>query len=277
MIGVSDPIRERLSKMGISPRKELGQNFLVSPQVIGKIVEAVGRHPFTELVEIGPGVGAITEPMLERGWRPRLIEIDDDLAAYWSGRGFEVTHHDALKVDWRALGGREDTLLVSNLPYQISTHLVIDRCFGPESIRWMVLMFQKEVAQRLMAATRTKEYGQLSVMAQLHFKMKKVVDAAPGDFFPAPKIASRVLHFERLPVSGLGEPFHKFVKHAFAFRRKFMLKNLKGVVDKSVLARLPAIFAEQGLSEKARAEELTPSQFEKLFRALHEHKDHRGK
>jgi 16S rRNA (adenine1518-N6/adenine1519-N6)-dimethyltransferase len=162
-------------------------------------------------------------------------------------------------------------LLVSNLPYQISTHLVVDRCFGPAELKWMVLMFQKEVAQRLMAEPRTKEYGLLSVMVQLHFKMSKVADAAPQDFFPAPKVASRVLAFERMEAQGLGMPFFKFTKAAFAFRRKFLLKNLKGVVDKAKQARMAPILEEMGHSLKARAEELTPPDFAELFRKLYEH------
>ncbi len=258
-------LKARLTEMGITPKKAFGQNFLVSQFVIKKIIESVRRHEFEDLIEIGPGLGALTEPLLAADLRPRLIELDSDLVAHWRGRGLDVIDADAIKLDWDALALKEPALLVSNLPYQISTHLVIDRCFGPRAIRHMVLMFQKEVAQRLMAEPRTKEYGLLSVMAQLHFKMRKVTDASPGDFFPAPKIASRVLWFERRPEESPGPRFLTLLKHAFAFRRKYLLKNLKGVVDKSKFVRLQEIFAELGLSEKVRAEELTPNQFKDLF------------
>jgi 16S rRNA (adenine1518-N6/adenine1519-N6)-dimethyltransferase len=154
------------------------------------------------------------------------------------------------------------------LPYQISSSIVIDRSLDQNGFDHMVLMFQKEVAQRLTAEISTKEYGFLSVMAQLHFRMKKVADAAPGDFFPAPKIASRVLAFERLPADGLGRPFLSFVKQAFAFRRKFLLKNLKSAVNPSTLSRLPAVAEELGISPKARAEELEPAQFVAFFKRL---------
>ena len=124
----------------------------------------------------------------------------------------------------------------------------------------------------LMATPSTKDYGLLSVMAQLHFRMKKVVDAAPKDFFPAPKVASRVLAFERsTPKVELGLPFLKFVKAAFAFRRKFLLKNLKGVVDKSKHGRLIEALQTLGHSEKVRAEELTPTEFAQLFEKIYEH------
>lgn len=264
-------IKDRLREMGLEPKKAFGQNFLISEFVINKIVAAVKSYPFKDLVEVGPGLGALTEPLLASELTPRLIELDRDLVKYWRERGLTVVDNDALKVNWDELNLLEPALLVSNLPYQISTHIVVDRCLGPQSIQYMVLMFQKEVAQRLMAAPRTKDYGVLSVMAQLHFQMKKVSDAAPKDFFPAPKVASRVLSFERLPVTGLGLPFLKFVKAAFAFRRKFLLKNLKGVLDKSKQERLHSVMEELGHSVQARAEELAPSDFEKLFKKIYEH------
>jgi 16S rRNA (adenine1518-N6/adenine1519-N6)-dimethyltransferase len=262
-------VKARLQEMGISPKKAFGQNFLINQAVIGKIVEEVRTREFASLVEIGPGLGALTEPMLEAGMRPRLIELDPDLISYWRGREMDVIDADALKLDWNQLGLKAPALLVSNLPYQISTSIVVDRCFDPVELKWMVLMFQKEVAERLTAKIRTKDYGLLSVMAQLHFKMRKVADLAPADFFPAPKVASRVLAFERLEPQGLGPGFLKFLKAAFAFRRKFLLKNLKGVVDKTTMARLPEIFAGQGLKETARAEELAPEQFERLYKAVY--------
>lgn len=261
-------LKAKLEEMGLEPKKAFGQNFLINNQVIAKITEAVARQPYTNLVEIGPGFGAITEPLIQAGRPPLLIELDRDLIAYWRGRGMTLIDQDALKVDWDSLKLQEPSLLVSNLPYQISTHIVIDRCFGPRELKWMVLMFQKEVAQRLTAEPRSKDYGLLSVMAQLHFKMWKVADAAPQDFYPAPKVASRVLAFERLPAEGLGVPFLKFVKAAFAFRRKFLLKNLKGVVDKSKQERLQPLLEELGHSAKARAEELKPGEFAELFKRL---------
>jgi 16S rRNA (adenine1518-N6/adenine1519-N6)-dimethyltransferase len=220
---------------------------------------------------VGPGLGALTEPLLAR--KPRLIEFDGELAEYWRGRGAEVVAGDALKIDWAGLQLKPGALLVSNTPYQISTSLVVDRCLGPLEIEHMVLMFQKEVAQRLTAAISTKDYGFLSVLTQLHFRMKKVADAAPGDFFPAPKVASRVLWFERLPDSGLGLPFLKFVKQAFQFRRKFLLKNLKSAVNAPTVAKLPEIAEELGISVKARAEELEPQKFVEFFKRLKRDRD----
>lgn len=267
-------LKARLEEMGLAPKKAFGQNFLVNEQVIKKIISAVRDRTFSDLIEIGPGLGALTEPLLEAGLHPRLIELDRDLVEYWRARQMDVIDHDAVKLDWSTLGLRSESLLVSNLPYQISTHLVVDRCFGPVTLKYMVLMFQKEVAQKLCALPRTPEYGLLSVMAQTYFKIQRVTDAAPKDFFPAPKVASRVLSFERKPDSDLPPRFLTFLKGAFAFRRKFLLKNLKAVVDKASAERLPGLFQSLGLNEKARAEELTVAQFAALFKKVYEHQDH---
>lgn len=263
-------VKSRLAEMGMSPKKAFGQNFLVSAGVIGRIIDAVVAKKFTDLVEIGPGLGALTEKLLEHGLRPRLIELDRDLIEYWRQRGLDTSDQDALKLDWDGLNLKPDSLLVSNLPYQISTHLVVDRCFGPRNLKYMVLMFQKEVAARLTARPRSKDYGLLSVMAQVHFEISKVADAAPKDFYPAPKVASRVLSFIRKDDPALGPRFLTVLKAGFAFRRKFLLNNLKSVVDKSTLESLPAIWAELKLKPQARAEELSPEQWVALFRKLYE-------
>lgn len=251
-------LKARLEQMGLQPKKAFGQNFLVNQQVIHKIIEEVKRHKFSDLIEIGPGLGALTEKLLEEKFTPTLIELDRDLIEFWQTQKANVIEADAIQLDWTKLKLKPDSLLVSNLPYQISTHIVVDRCFGPLELRWMVLMFQKEVAQRLTAAPRTKEYGTLSVMAQLHFNIRKVADAGPKDFFPPPKIASRVLFFERKADPSLGEPFLKFVKRAFANRRKLLTKNIGDILTTDDLKAL-------GLSEKARAEELSSEQFKSLF------------
>lgn len=261
-------LKARLSEMRITPKKAFGQNFLVSQTVIDKIVSEALATEASEIVEVGPGLGALTEPLIASGRALRVIELDRELIEYWRSRQLNVIDADALKYDWELLKLRAPALLVSNLPYQISTSLVVERCFGPLNLQKMILMFQKEVAQRLMAEPRTKDYGLLSVLAQVHFKMKRLVDASPRDFHPPPKIASRVLVFERLPDPGLGRGFLTFVKGAFAFRRKFLLKNLGAVVDKARMSRAESVWAEMGLSVKVRAEELSPEQFVELYRRL---------
>src|SRR5262245_61758538 len=110
--GFNMNIQARLSEMGISPKKSLGQNFLVSQTVIGKITAAVQNIQFSDLIEIGPGLGALTEPLLESGFKPRLIELDRDLVPYWRKRGLEVWDEDALKLDWEGINLEPHSLLV---------------------------------------------------------------------------------------------------------------------------------------------------------------------
>ena len=256
-------LKARMQELEIRSKRSLGQNFLVSDFVIDKIIAAAHVSEPNKLIEIGPGLGALTEKLADL--KPLLIELDSDLAAFWRERGFEVIEADALKIDWNELPLIENTWLVSNLPYQISTHLVIDRCFGPSHLHGMILMFQKEVAQRLTSLVRTPNYGLLSVMAQNYWKISKVADAAPKDFFPPPKIASRVLKFVRKPSEDLDDGFLKFLKAAFSHRRKFMLKNLKQLGHKKVTP-MEQHLESMDIGLKVRAEEVTPEQFAELYR-----------
>lgn len=257
---ISD-LKERMAEMEIRAKRTLGQNFLVSEQVIARIIEVAKRAEPAFVVEIGPGLGALTDGLADL--HPLLIELDRDLAVYWRDRGFQVIEDDALKIQWERLPLPPKTWLVSNLPYQISTHLVVDRCFGPSHLSGMVLMFQKEVAQRLTATVRTSAYGLLSVMAQNFWRMTKVADVSPRDFHPAPKIASRVLKFERLPEVKLDSGFLTFVKVAFAHRRKYLVKNLGALGAAKVDWGL--LLEEAGLGPRARAEEVSPAQFASLY------------
>jgi len=253
-------LKARMHEMEVLAKKSLGQNFLVSETVISRIIECVNEAKPPYLVEVGPGLGSLTEHLT--AYKPLLIELDAVFSEFWRKRGFEVVEGDALRIDWNQLPLLENSWLVSNLPYQISSSLVVDRSVGPLKLTGMILMFQKEVAQRLMARPRTPEYGFLSIIAQNFWDMKRVVDAAPKDFHPPPRIASRVLRFKRKPNVPLDAGFIGFTKAAFAQRRKFLLKNLRAVGHKD----WEPVFAELSINVKARAEELSPEQFAELYR-----------
>ena len=261
--------KQRMKELGLEPQKGLGQNFLVSSGVVTKIVAAVqGENP-TALLEIGPGVGALTEGLLGLNLPLQLLEFDRQLAKYWRERGQVVIEGDALKADWAELAPQSQTVLVSNLPYQISTSLVVDLSLGPANISSMVLMFQKEVAERLLAKTRTDAYGMLSVMTQSHWQVQRLLEAGPGDFWPAPKIASQVICFKRkaAPYPGREKSYLNFLKGAFSQPRKLLAKNLLARPSKSGLNQEATKQALQdlGLNPMVRAEELTVSQFEQLY------------
>lgn len=279
----------RLKELGAEPKRSLGQNFLVSDLVVDRILQAVKAEPFTKMVEVGPGLGALTEdllPVVEAAGRSLvLLELDRKFAEYWRMRSqsapipLEVREGDALQIDWRELALPEQSLFVSNLPYQISSSLVIERSLEHAGITRMILMFQKEVAQRIAARARSKEYGLLTVIAQAFWETSTVCDAGPKDFFPPPNVASRVLLFRRRKVEWLGsidgrataEGFLAFTKAAFSHRRKLMARNLIGEYfggKKDLLSRIEELFKSQGLTPTARAEELDPAAFIRLYLAV---------
>ena len=266
----TDEVKAKLSELSTKAKRSLGQNFLVNKEVINKIIQSVVLRKPQQLIEIGPGTGALTEELLKLGLPLTLIELDRQFAEFWRGRSITVIEDDALKVNFAKLGVGK-TLLVSNLPYQISSTLLIDRSVNKDLVNDMILMFQKEVAQRIQAPHWTSDYGLLSVIAQTFWKVSRVCDANPSSFYPPPNVASRVLAFERKDPS---EPLQrdvylKFVKAAFAQRRKFLSKNLKAILNKATAEeKLIAEIESLGYSSKVRAEELKPTDFLALFRRL---------
>lgn len=265
-----------LEETGHLAKKSLGQNFLVSDVVIGKIIDEVKRRAPKHLLEIGPGPGALTDKLLELNVPMKLIELDRTMAERWRNKGLQVIEEDALRIDWTPLMNEPGTLLVSNLPYQISSSIVIDRSLDEKGVDGMVLMFQKEVAQRIRAAASSDAYGLLSVIAQNFWEISTVVDAGPKDFSPPPKVSSRVLAFSRKDVAGFERArFLKFVKAAFAQRRKLLKSNLNGwMIDrKADPAKLLAKLEAFGLKETARAEELSPARFRELYEHLDHHRE----
>ncbi|MBK7893280.1 MAG: ribosomal RNA small subunit methyltransferase A [Bdellovibrionales bacterium] len=265
---------EKLKELQTGPKRSLGQNFLIADGVIERILERAGRPGFSELLEIGPGLGALTEGLIEisakfAGSRLRVIELDRAFADDWRSRGVEVIEGDALQIDWAALALKPGARLVSNLPYQISSSLVIDRSVWPTGVASMVLMFQKEVARRVTAQARSEDYGLLSVIAQIGWTVNVVSEAGPGDFYPPPRVASRVLGFERradAPDEVEFAAFLKFAKAAYSHRRKLMVKNLEPLVGNR--ERLESLLVEHGHSIQARVEELSPEKLLAYFRSV---------
>lgn len=262
-----EKVKQHLFKLGGEPKRSLGQNFLVSEHVIEKILKQVAEFKPEHIVEVGPGLGALTEGLLAMTPHLDVIELDSAFAGYWREKGLRVTEQDALKVDWDSLIQGKKVLFVSNLPYQISSSIVIERCLGQNSIYAMILMFQKEVAQRLMALPKTSQYGMLSVVAQANWSIRTLLEAGTKDFYPSPKIASRVLVFERKPAQFNQRMLLKVAKAAFAQRRKMLTKNLMAL-NSSV--DWDKVFMEKGWNVKARAEELSPADYIQLTEFLGE-------
>ena len=272
-------LMQKLEELQHVAKKSLGQNFLISDLVISKILKKVQDQGAEKLIEIGPGLGALTEGLLELKVPLQLIEMDFNFVKYWKDRGLDLIQGDALQIDWSALLA-PTTGLVSNLPYQISSSIVIERSLDHNPLAFMILMFQKEVAQRIQAPARRDDYGMLSVIAQNFWKIEIVSEAGPKDFQPPPKVASRVLYFKPLPTTIDDRKFFlRLVKEAFKQRRKLLKSNLRGFLfDHGVQENDFLDWMKlRDLKETARAEELSPKLFKELYEYIADSRKQKGK
>jgi 16S rRNA (adenine1518-N6/adenine1519-N6)-dimethyltransferase len=246
------------------PRKRFGQNFLHDPVVVARIVAAIDPRPEDHLVEIGPGEGVITGPLLATGARLDAVELDRDLAVLLRERfagepAFCLHQADALRFGFCALQRREEPLrLVGNLPYNISTPLLFHLLDQRRCIKDMHFMLQKEVVDRLAAAHGSRTYGRLSVMLQVYCRIGALFTIGPGAFRPAPKVASAIVRLEPYaeppwPVTDR-DHLARLVAAAFGQRRKTLRNNLKGLV-------MPQDFAAADIDPGMRPEDLAPADF----------------
>ncbi len=256
-------LEKRLSELNVSAKKSLGQNFLVSDSVINKIIRAVEEQMPEKIIEIGPGCGALTDLLHVKYKNLTLIELDREFAAFWKSQNLNVIEADALRMNWNfdsSFG------LVSNLPYQISSSLVIERSLDALQLKFMILMFQKEVAQRIRAVAQSEHYGMLSVIAQEFWQIETVCDAGSREFKPAPKVSSRVLKF--IPkISNITDKklYLSFVKTCFHQRRRVLSTNLSALDSRFDADKFVSWLEENKKSEKVRAEELSPKELNSLF------------
>lgn len=247
-------------------KKQLGQHFLHERAYIDRIVQAVNPQPGDRLVEIGPGQGAITFPLLRRHGELTVIEYDRDLIFPLSeaARGLgtlEIIHRDVLQVDFTALAGEGRIKLVGNLPYNLSSPILFHALEHAAAITDMVFMLQKEVVERMAAAPGSKVYGRLSVMLQAYCQVQSLFVVPPGAFRPPPKVDSAVARLlPRDPATiGIDDPrrFAEVVRAAFGQRRKTLRNALSGVCD-------GRHFEAAGVRPEARAEQLEVADFIRL-------------
>ncbi len=262
----AERLENRMNEIRIFAKKSLGQNFLVSDGVISKILQAAKDFNVSKIVEVGPGCGALTDLLRESYSDIILVELDRDLIDFWKKENLSVIAGDALQIEWNFA---KDYLLVSNLPYQISSSIVIDRSLDGDLLKGMVLMFQKEVAQRIRATCQTEHYGMLTVIAQEFWTIETVCDAGPRDFKPPPKVASRVLKFTpRKSNIQDRKRYLSFVKSCFKQRRRVLSTNITSLDEQFDKSRLSAWCAEHKKSDKIRAEELSPVELNLLYHYL---------
>ena len=249
------------------PRRRFGQNFLADPHYVARIVAAVDPQPGDNVVEIGPGLAALTGDLVARAGHITAIEIDRDLAAQLRERftPAQLTLHtaDALAFDFATLG--TGLRVVGNLPYNISSPLLFHLAAHDARIRDLHVMLQKEVVARMTAAPGTADYGRLTVMLQAKFRVGRLFVVPPGAFRPAPKVESAVarlvpLHGDK-PAIADEALFARVVAAAFAQRRKTLRNAL------AALAGAPALQAA-GIDPSARGETLAVADFVRLANAL---------
>jgi 16S rRNA (adenine1518-N6/adenine1519-N6)-dimethyltransferase len=292
-------MRELLAKRDIQLTKSLGQNFLHDGNQLRRIVDAANISPTDKILEIGPGLGPLTELLLAKAGEVLAIEMDARLVDFLCERfgaeernaellagalasetakpnesaAFHLLHDDALAFLKREPREWSDWKLVANLPYSVASPILVELAAGPRAPKMIVVTLQLEVAQRLMARADDDHYGILTLLVQLDFAPREWFKIPPGCFFPSPDVDSACVILERraqplLPANRRAS-FVKIVKRAFSQRRKMMLKLLKADWPKE---KLDAAFAELKISPMERAEKLSLEQFVALANILVEAK-----
>ena len=244
-------------------KKQFGQHFLHDPGIIRRIVQAVAPKPGDRLVEIGPGEGAITLPLLREHGGLTVIELDRDLipriqAAARDLGELDVIHADVLTVDFTQIAAGGSLRLVGNLPYNISSPILFHCLDHAAAVTDMHFMLQKEVVDRMAAAPGSKVYGRLSVMLQLYCSVEPLIKVPPGAFNPPPKVDSAVVRLTPLPAERRHDAdpaiVERVVRHAFGQRRKTLSNALHDVATSDQIRAA-------GVDPKERAEQLAPLEF----------------
>jgi 16S rRNA (adenine1518-N6/adenine1519-N6)-dimethyltransferase len=266
------PLRDVIARHGLAARRALGQHFLLDLNLTGRIARAGGDLTRGTTIEVGPGPGGLTRSLLAHGARqviaieldPRCVEALQELAAAYEGR-LQVIAGDAMTIDPARLGDAPRRI-VANLPYNVSTALLAHWLPLLAQFERLVLMFQKEVAERLTASPGSRDYGRLSVALQWRADVRRLFDLPPRAFTPPPKVTSSIVEIRplarpRYPADA--ELLERVTAAAFNQRRKMLRQSLRAAVPDAA-----ALLAAAGIDGTARAEELNVEQFCTLARAL---------
>jgi 16S rRNA (adenine1518-N6/adenine1519-N6)-dimethyltransferase len=269
------PLREVIRRHELSAKKTLGQNFLLDLNLTARIARAAGPLDDVTVVEVGPGPGGLTRALLAAG-APRVIAVERDqraiaalteIAEHYPGR-LQVIEGDALAIDIRPQLGHTPVRIIANLPYNIATALLVNWLCAEPWPPWydgLILMFQREVAERIVAVPGNKSYGRLAVIAQWRCEAKILFDIAPSAFVPQPKVTSSVVRLvpRPRPLACDRAMLERVTAAAFGQRRKMLRQSLRS------LGTDPAPLLERaGLDPTARAEEVAIPGFVALAQAL---------
>jgi 16S rRNA (adenine1518-N6/adenine1519-N6)-dimethyltransferase len=271
-------IRKELAEYGLFPKKRLGQHFLVDPNILNKVIRTARVGKEDVVLEVGPGLGEMTLALAHRVKKVIAVEIDPKLVAILNKKvkdypNVEVVRSDILKIDFKHFFKKEGypIKVVANLPYQISAPLLFSFIESKDAFSTFTLMLQKEVAERLAAPPGGKEYGPLSIFAQLFLDLSIRFLIKPTAFFPPPKVESAVIHMvwkEKPMIEKKDEEwFKRVVKGCFGYRRKTLLNALKHSqlsLPESIESRMEKI----GIDPRRRPETLAIDEFVRLADAL---------
>lgn len=268
--------RDALAAAGMRPRKRFGQHFLCDASVVRRIVDAVHAEPAPAVLEIGPGLGALTESLVAAGGPLYLVELDRDLAARLREQYADVAHvrvveGDVLEVPLDDLVAEPTATVVGNLPYNVSTPILFRLLELRARFPRAIVMLQREVALRIAASPGGREWGVLSVSLQTHARVRVLFRVKPGSFMPPPKVDSAVVELTWSPTPrvdiGDDPALHAaVVRAAFGQRRKMLHNALQTLACSS--PAIDAALAEAGIDPRARAETLDLGAFARLTRAI---------
>ena len=267
-IAALPPLRETIAAHGLDAKKRFGQHFLLDLNLTRRIARAAAPLDAGTVVEVGPGPGGLTRALLLEG-AANVVAIELDRRAIDALRELEaaadghlaLVEADALEIEPASLGPAPRRI-VANLPYNVSTPLLVRWLHAADDLADMVLMFQKEVVDRLVAAPRSKDYGRLSVLAQHVCDVRRLFDIPPSAFVPPPKVVSSVARLTPRPAADrLADlrPLERVTAAAFGQRRKMLRGSLAGLFGDPT-----AVLTDLGLSPTARAEELSVADFVRL-------------
>jgi 16S rRNA (adenine1518-N6/adenine1519-N6)-dimethyltransferase len=266
------PLREVIARHGLAARHGLGQHFLLDLNLTGRIARSAGDLSRGTTIEIGPGPGGLTRALLDHG-AANVIAVERDerclpalaeIAAAYPGR-LEIVAGDALRLDASRLGG-PPRRIVANLPYNVATPLLLAWLSTADRFERLVLMFQREVANRLIAAPRSKDYGRLSVASQWRCQVRRLFDIPPRAFTPPPKVTSSLVELiPRAKPLAPADPLllERLAAAAFGQRRKMLRQSLRSITPDPA-----GLLAAAGITETRRAEELSVAEFAALAEAL---------
>ena len=273
--------QELVKKYNFKFSKSLGQNFLIDDSVLEDIVNGAEVNGEDFIIEIGPGVGTLTAQLLMKAKKVTSIELDNDLIPILTQElgeheNFNLIHNDALKVDFNAVIGDEKSVkLVANLPYYVTTPIIVKLLKDGYNFKSLTIMIQKEVAERINAEPNCKEYGALSVLVQYYCDTKIVRRVAPSSFIPRPKVESIVIRLDRLAQPRVKAKDEKLmfelVRAGFNMRRKTLWNAAKSF--KLSKEDLEIAFENSGVDPKRRAETLTLQEFANLADCIYDMKN----